>query len=190
MELKEVINLIKEYLSLCEKIYEESHIECFTCRDELENLPKLSPEVLSCVKRILDSVANSWITFNGETFILDIAGETTIDLLDSSEWHLNDREYLNNFAFDILALRNEWKKDVKRKYVNKKKIASDKKEERIHEKIRNWINKNYIKDTQDKLKDLVWFWAMRGNVINTPEHIELAKMSFEEILENHPEWLE
>ena len=187
MELKEVISLIKEYLSLCKKLYIEDYPKGFVCCDI--DFPKLSPAIMTCIKHFLDSTTTTWITFTDKTFLLDL-NDYTVDLLDSSDWEPEIRDFLNNFAPDILILRNEWRRCEEHKYINKRRKKEEKTKESLYKNIDEWLKENYTKETQEKLIALRFFWDMRGRMVYNSEDIELTKISFEEVLENHPEYLE
>lgn len=188
MELKDTINLIKEYFSLCRKFYEKRIVERFTCYGE-ENVYKLSLEVIDCIKNILKKRKHSYVSFDGTTFRIDIDGVLEdADLLDSTEWQRNVRDALNEYALEILSLRNAWNNKTKSPQSILDRHES--KCQKLYDRISDWIRGNFSKETQETLMPLVKFWAIRGQMVNTINDVRLAEMSFEDLLENHPEWLE
>lgn len=190
MELKEVINLIKEYLSCCSNFYEKRTVERFTCGND-ENLYKLSFEVLDCIRNILKKRKHSYISFDG-SFKMDIDGVfEDVDLLDSTDWTYDVRNVLNEYALEIFSLRNAWKSGKTSESSFRKHEA---KCQKLYDQIDDWMKETFNKKSPESLRvellDLLKFWALRGKMVNTLGDIELAKTSFEDVLENHPEWLE
>ena len=189
MELKEVIKLIKKYLSVSQEFFDETYPTNFICMDEEENLPKLSQKVLSSSKKLLNKIDDSKIVFTGETFEISTWEFTDVDLLDSSKWKPKEREFLNKYAFEITLLRNEWRNDKESNKVIHNNILDKQKEKR---KIFNEINKILSEDLLigKKAREIFKFWIFRGSAIDSKDSLEVAEYSFEEILENHPEYLE